>query len=67
MDLIINGENRGFEDRVKNIELLLDSLSVKKDKTAVELNGKIVDQKSWESSGLKSGDKLEIVTFVGGG
>ncbi|MFA5104700.1 MAG: sulfur carrier protein ThiS [Candidatus Margulisiibacteriota bacterium] len=67
MDLIINGENKKFGDSVKNIELLLDSLSVKKEKSAVELNGKIIDQKIWRSSELKTGDKLEIVTFVGGG
>ena len=67
MDLIINGEKREFEDSIKNIELLLDHQSAKKEKTAVELNGVIMDQKKWKSAELKSGDKLEIVTFVGGG
>ena len=34
---------------------------------AVEYNGEILERRLWEQTLLKSGDRLEIVTIVGGG
>lgn len=34
---------------------------------AVELNGEIVPKSGYESTVLKDGDSLEVVSFVGGG
>ena len=33
----------------------------------VELNNLIINSKKWDSKKLKDGDKLEIVSIVGGG
>lgn len=67
MDLVINGEKRDFGPGITNVGLLIGALSVKNERTAVELNGTIIDQSKWDSTGLRSGDKIEIVSFVGGG
>lgn len=34
---------------------------------AVEYNGEILHRQYWESTYLQSGDRLEVVTIVGGG
>ena len=46
---------------------LVDHLGMKAHRVAVELNLEIVARTNWTSTGLKDGDKLEIVHFVGGG
>ena len=66
MDLIINGKPRKF-NKTMSVPDLLSSLKVAPDKTAVEVNGKIIEQNERQSLFLKSGDKIEIITFVGGG
>jgi thiamine biosynthesis protein ThiS len=66
MQLQINGDAREFPDGL-NISGLVAQLGMKPDRVAVELNLEIVPRSSWEATVLKSGDKLEIVHFVGGG
>jgi thiamine biosynthesis protein ThiS len=66
MQLQINGDSREFPDGL-NISELVAQLGMKPDRVAVELNLEIVPRSSWEATVLKSGDKLEIVHFVGGG
>lgn len=66
MQLTINGESRSFTN-VSNLSDLIDTLGIKGDRVAVELNRDIVSRPQWPSTSLKDGDKLEIVHFVGGG
>lgn len=66
MKLVINGEERVVPD-VANLAALIDSLSMKADRVAVELNREIVQRGKWSDTLLQDGDKLEIVHFVGGG
>ena len=46
---------------------LIESLNMKSDRVAVELNREIVPRNLWPQTQLKEGDRLEIVHFVGGG
>jgi thiamine biosynthesis protein ThiS len=64
--LTINGEDRDFHE-VSSIAGLLDRLSLKSDRVAVELNRELVARDKWTTTTLADGDKLEIVHFVGGG
>jgi thiamine biosynthesis protein ThiS len=66
MLLQLNGDQREFPDGL-TIAALVAQLGMKPDRVAVELNLEIVPRTSWDSTALKSGDKLEIVHFVGGG
>lgn len=66
MNLIINGEERAFEDSL-SLAGLVEKLGMKQDRVAVELNRDIVQRGKWAETILNSGDRLEIVHFVGGG
>jgi sulfur carrier protein len=71
MKLQINGEKRAFADPAPpggfTLAALVDSLAMKSDRVAVELNRDIVPRDRWQETLLKDGDCLEIVHFVGGG
>ena len=69
MKLHINGEERSFETSATSFTLafLIESLAMKSDRVAVELNREIAPRDSWSQTILKDGDRLEIVHFVGGG
>ena len=66
MTLHINGEQRDFPDGL-TVAALVGQLGMKPDRVAVELNLEIVPRAQWEATQLKTGDKLEVVHFVGGG
>jgi thiamine biosynthesis protein ThiS len=66
MRLELNGERRDFQN-VSTLSALLDSLGMKSDRVAVELNREIVPRDRWSVTQLSEGDQLEIVHFVGGG
>jgi sulfur carrier protein len=68
MTLHINGEARTFADvGTFTLASLMESLGMKSDRVAVELNRDIVPRERWSETPLKDGDRLEIVHFVGGG
>jgi thiamine biosynthesis protein ThiS len=69
MKVILNGQEREFEELASPVPLsaLLEALELKGDRVAVEHNGSIVSRGEWSSAEIHSGDKLEIVHFVGGG
>jgi sulfur carrier protein len=71
MTLDINGESRTFPDPAPpaqfTLAALIDSLNMKSDRVAVELNREIAPRDRWPQTILKEGDRLEIVHFVGGG
>lgn len=61
----INGEDRD----VAGISLsqLLEKDNYNKSRLAVECNGEIIPKKLYDDTILKDNDKLEVVSFVGGG
>jgi thiamine biosynthesis protein ThiS len=69
MELQINGEPRAFDDAPSPFTLaaLVESLGMKSDRVAIELNRDIVPRDRWSATQLNEGDRLEIVHFVGGG
>jgi thiamine biosynthesis protein ThiS len=69
MNMHINGEAHTFADVAPQLTLaaLVESLAMKPDRVAVELNREIVPRDRWPETLLHDGDRLEIVHFVGGG
>ena len=68
MKLHINGEAKDFDSpNPFTLAALVELLSMKSDRVAVELNREIVPRDRWSQTSLKEGDSLEIVHFVGGG
>ncbi|MDA3863214.1 MAG: sulfur carrier protein ThiS [Deltaproteobacteria bacterium] len=62
MNIILNGKTEKVDENI-SIFNLLENFSNKK-AVVVELNGNICQNKDYK---LKESDKVEIVTFVGGG
>ena len=50
-----------------SLKNLIDKLNLPIKKVAIELNREIVNKKRITKIILKSGDKIEIVNFIGGG
>jgi sulfur carrier protein len=66
MNLIINGENKSF-DQNDTIENIIDKLEIKNKVMACAVNMQIVKQNNWNSCVPKNNDKIELLQFVGGG
>jgi thiamine biosynthesis protein ThiS len=69
MKLHINGEEREFANTPFPFTLaaLVESLGMKADRVALELNRDIVPRDRWADTLLNESDRLEVVHFVGGG
>ncbi|MBX6359451.1 MAG: sulfur carrier protein ThiS [Acidobacterium ailaaui] len=69
MQLVINGQVKEFPSLSGNatVSELVAHLGLKSDRVAIEQNGEIIPRSCWDSAPVQSGDKLEIVHFVGGG
>ncbi len=66
MILTVNGEDREFPEPL-TLTALLDHLSLPSARVAVERNGEIVSRERFGETVLGTGDRLEVVHFVGGG
>lgn len=62
----VNGEQIILSEKIPLAELLQRE-GYSSDKIAVELNGEIIPRSRYASVILTDADKLEIVSFVGGG
>ncbi len=69
LNIVLNGQTRVFEglDTGASMPDVVAALGLKADRIALELNGEIVSRGRWAETTLTSGDKLELVHFVGGG
>ena len=66
MKLLINGDEKTF-DAPLTLAALVETLGMKPDRVAIELNRDIVPRGHWPETPLNDGDHLEVVHFVGGG
>lgn len=62
----VNGEARAWRAGATVGELLRE-LDITSERVAVELNLEILDRKEFDRRGIKDGDRLEILSFIGGG
>ena len=66
INIQVNGESHTCETKTSLPELLAQ-LELNPRLIAVEYNGEILHRQYWDSTQMQSGDRLEIVTIVGGG
>jgi thiazole synthase len=64
--VIVNGESRDLGTDCSVAQLLAD-LRLTAGRVAVEINEEVVPRDSYPGRQLASGDRIEIVHFVGGG
>ncbi len=65
-DLIVNGERRSI-DRASTVTHLVKEMGLAGRAVAVEVNEKLVPRKLHDQTTLHPGDRVEVVTLVGGG
>ena len=66
MQIIVNGESQE-RDYPLTVTSLLKSLDLRSEQVAVEVNLKILDRSDFATWKLEEGDKIEILSFIGGG
>jgi len=66
MQVVVNGAQREVTEGA-TIAALLTSLGLEQRRVAVELNEQVVPKARHAETVLSQSDRLEIVTFVGGG
>ena len=66
VDVIINGETRSVPQGT-TVATLIGELGFGDRRVAVERNREVVPRAQHASTVLAAGDRLELVTFVGGG
>jgi len=62
----VNGEQRATSQG-STIADLLRELNIRPDRVAVEVNLDILDRQEFERRSLREGDRVEIISFIGGG
>ena len=69
MKISVNGKEKKIE--LENEKALLSStlelLGYRQNTVVVEVNDLIINSKKWENEIIKEGERLEIVSIVGGG
>jgi thiamine biosynthesis protein ThiS len=66
LTIVVNGESRQAVPGVSVSELLV-SLGLNSGRVALERNFEILPRAAWSDTQVQSGDRYEIVQFVGGG
>ena len=66
MQIHVNGQTREMPESITVLELL-ERLDLRPRRVAVERNKRIVRRASFAEAELGEGDRVEIVTLVGGG
>ncbi|MBK6684696.1 MAG: sulfur carrier protein ThiS [Deltaproteobacteria bacterium] len=66
MELLINGEPRTMPAGLTVATLLLE-LGIRGERVAIELNGEVIRKEQRAEKALAPADRIEIVSFVGGG
>lgn len=66
LQIQVNGQQRDCRSG-STVGDLLRELDIKTERVAVELNLEILDRKDFELRSLQQGDRLEILSFIGGG
>jgi sulfur carrier protein len=66
VSIIVNGENRAAKPGATVADLLRE-LGLNSGRVAIERNLEILPRPKWQETRVESGDRYEIVQFVGGG
>ena len=69
MKISVNGKEKKIEleNEQAFLSSILEFLGYKQNTVVVEVNDLIINSKKWGSEIVKDGDRLEIVSIVGGG
>ncbi|MGB7281835.1 MAG: sulfur carrier protein ThiS [Candidatus Acidiferrum sp.] len=66
ISIVVNGETREAHPGATVVDLLR-ALGLDSGRVAIERNKEILPRPAWAQTSVESGDRYEIVQFVGGG
>lgn len=66
MKIFVNGESEELPDDA-TVAALVEKFNLVPKRVAVEVNREIVPRTTYNDTPLHEGDRVEVVTFVGGG
>ena len=66
MYIVLNGKKFEVLKKVTNAQLL-KKIDIKSSKVAVEVNKVVIPKEKYRDFKFKKNDKVEVVTFIGGG
>jgi sulfur carrier protein len=66
IQVLVNGQWRTIPSSM-TVSDLLKQVEIRPDRVAVEVNLEIVDRQNFSQRSLREGDKVEIISFIGGG
>ena len=66
MHIQVNGASRLVREDI-NVTGLLRDLQLNVERVAVEINLEILDRRDFDARILQEGDRVEILSFIGGG
>ena len=66
LNIVVNGRETEVS-AAATVGTVVDGISPDRARVAVERNERIVPRAAYDETGLEDGDRIEIVTLVGGG
>jgi sulfur carrier protein len=66
MKVTINGEAAVIEKQ-SSLRDVIDYFKVQEASIVIELNEQIIKKEAWQSTTIQENDRIELVSFVGGG
>ena len=66
MHIVLNGKKFSINEK-DTINILLKKIDVKSSKVAIEVNKVVIPKEKYRDFKFKKNDKVEVVTFIGGG
>ena len=66
MYIVLNGKKFSINEK-DTINILLKKIDIKSSKVAIEVNKVVIPKEKYRDFKFKKNDKVEVVTFIGGG
>jgi thiamine biosynthesis protein ThiS len=66
MHIVLNGKKFSINEK-DTIIILLKKIDIKSSKVAIEVNKVVIPKEKYRDFKFKKNDKVEVVTFIGGG
>lgn len=66
MHIVLNGKKFSINEK-DTINILLKKIDIKSSKVAVEVNKVVIPKEKYRDFKFKKNDRVEVVTFIGGG
>ena len=67
MKVTINGTERQLATGTKVVDVVAELASGRRSGIAIALNGEVVPKSRWEEVAIDDGDRLEVLSAIGGG